>query len=573
MSLVRHMSNSDARSLSPYRETQAPSPLCAELQLSIMMQLCGCSSAANVLQLWADALRRLSRAERTEIYLLDQDRRRLTRHVLADADGSKPDGHYHEPADYRDNSLLSSSLLHNAPLHLVDPARSGRFQLSFLGTAQALLTQDSLLTTLPIFDSAQHIQGLMLLLGRQGHSQQQQTSALQALGANFWRQYALHQMLASQRHDSRLHYHSLHTPHSHNSHLKSNHLPGELLRSSYLQKSQATGVRASQSFNHCYGLTGQSPAIKQLRRLISKALHHQSCVLITGETGTGKELVAQAIHQHGPRRSQPFLVQNCASIPEHLLESELFGYKRGAFTGADRDYKGLIRSAQGGTLFLDEIGDMPASLQAKLLRVLQEKTVRPLGDAQSYAIDVRILAATHQDLLQMVEQHRFRQDLYYRLAQFPISLAPLRERQDDIIEFIQLFSNEFSRREQIKVPPFSDTSLARLRQYPFPGNIRELKNIVDRTLLLHGQEPELQLCHLPEELLNPATNASHHTDSDLGVGQLDERLDYLECQVLEQVLHKYHGNQKLAAQELGLSRGAMNYRLKKHHINARDWRI
>lgn len=520
---------------------QATPAFCAELQLSILAQLCTRPSAIAVLQLWAQALRRLSGAERSEIYLLDQDHSRLTRHALADADGARPDGQYHEPADYRDNSLLSSGLLHNAPLHLTDPARSGRFTLNFLGTAQEQLTQDTLLTTLPIIDNAQQIQGLVLLLGRQGHSQQQHTALLQTLSACFWQQYTLHQTLASQRQVSRLH------------------------------ARYSAPAQASKNLDPSYGLTGQSSAIKQLRRLISKALHHQSCVLITGETGTGKELVAQAIHQHGPRRSRPFLVQNCASIPENLLESELFGYKRGAFTGAERDYKGLIRSAEGGTLFLDEIGDMPEALQAKLLRVLQEKTVRPLGDTQSYAIDVRILAATHQDLLQMVEQHSFRQDLYYRLAQFPIALAPLRERQQDIVEFVRIFSEEFSRREQVKVPPFSESSLARLCQYSFPGNIRELKNLVDRTLLLHGQERELQLCHLPDELFNPV--ASPATCSDLGVGQLDERLDYLECQVLEQVLHKYHGNQKLAAQELGLSRGAMNYRLKKHHIKARDWRI
>ena len=325
-----------------------------------------------------------------------------------------------------------------------------------------------------------------------------------------------------------------------------------------------------------YGLIGSSAAMRQVYALISKVLHSPYTVLLLGETGTGKELVARAIHDYGPRRAKGLIVQNCAALPENLLESELFGYRKGAFTGADRDRAGLFDAANGGTLLLDEVGDMPLSLQAKLLRVLQEKTVRPLGDAQSYPVDVRILAATHQDLLQMVEQHSFRQDLYYRLAQFPIALAALRDRQDDIIEFIHLFSDEFSRREQLKVPPFSETSLARLRQYPFPGNIRELKNMVERTLLLHGQEPELQLSHLPDELLNPAFSADRSSGGntpDLGTGQLDERLDYLECQVLEQVLHKYHGNQKLAAQELGLTRGAMNYRLKKHHINARDWRI
>lgn len=530
------------------------SHFCSQLQLTILTQLCSSRSASAVLQLWASALRQLSLAERVEIYLLDQDHSRLTRHVLADTYGTRIDGQYHEPADYSADSLLSTSLLQNSPIHLAEPARSGRFKLDYFAPEHGFLTTQTMITTLPIVDREKQVQGVVLLIGRHGRSQQAHTQPLQNLGASFWQQYALHQQQANQLHANRL----LMQPPS-----------GQYV-------SGPAGSVQTQALSLSYGLTGQSAAVKQLRRLISKTLHQKSCVLITGETGTGKELVAQAIHHHGPRRSQPFLVQNCASIPEHLLESELFGYKRGAFTGADRDYKGLIRSAEGGTLFLDEIGDMSLSLQAKLLRVLQEKTVRPLGDAQSYPIDVRIVAATHRNLLHMVEQHSFRQDLYYRLAQFPIALAALRDRQDDIIEFIHLFSDEFSRREHIKVPPFSETSLARLRQYPFPGNIRELKNIIERTLLLHGQEPELQLSHLPDELLNPAFSATRSAGvntPDLGVGQLDKRLDYLECQVLKQVLHKYHGNQKLAAQALGLTRGAMNYRLKKHHINARDWRI
>lgn len=515
----------------------APPQLCPEQQLSILQQLCTTHSANAVLQLWAGGLRRLTLCERVDIYLLDQGHSRLIRYMVADAHGARLNSDYQEQADYRDESLLSTSLLQNTPIHIDNPARGGRFQLDFLASDQGGLKPDALVTTLPIRDDANQVQGVLLLLGRNGHSRQRHTGPLQELSASFWQQYVLHQQLASREQ------YRQHTPQP----------------------------QAVTSLDHSYGLTGQSAAIKQLRQLISKALHHQSCVLITGETGTGKELVAQAIHHYGPRRSHPFLVQNCASIPEHLLESELFGYKRGAFTGADRDYKGLIRSAEGGTLFLDEIGDMPLSLQAKLLRVLQEKTIRPLGGIESYPVNVRILAATHQNLLHMVEQSRFRQDLYYRLAQFPIALTPLRERQDDIEQLTLLFTREFSQREHISVPRFSDAALDRLRDYAFPGNIRELKNIIERTLLLHTHETELQPGHLPEELLGqPALDA---TQPDLGAGQLDERLNYLECQVLEQVLRTYHGNQKLAAQELGLTRGAMNYRLKKHHINARDWRI
>ena len=171
-----------------------------------------------------------------------------------------------------------------------------------------------------------------------------------------------------------------------------------------------------------YGLIGKSAAMRQTYSLISKVLHTSYTVLLRGETGTGKELVAQAIHDGGPRRSQAFIVQNCAAFPESLLESELFGYRKGAFTGADRDRVGLFDAANGGTLFLDEIGDMPLSLQAKLLRVLQEGEIRPLGSNDTHKIDVRIIAATHRDLALLVREGRFREDLYYRLAQFPIEL-------------------------------------------------------------------------------------------------------------------------------------------------------
>lgn len=175
-----------------------------------------------------------------------------------------------------------------------------------------------------------------------------------------------------------------------------------------------------------FGLIGESPAMQQVYRLISKVLHNPVTVLLGGETGTGKELVARAIHDYGSRRSQPFIAQNCSALPEQLLESELFGYRKGAFTGANQDREGLFDAANGGTLFLDEIGDMPLALQAKLLRVLQEGEVRPLGSNQSHRVDVRIVAATHQDLFSQVEQGGFREDLYYRLSHFPISLPPLR---------------------------------------------------------------------------------------------------------------------------------------------------
>src|SRR5690606_23733680 len=185
-----------------------------------------------------------------------------------------------------------------------------------------------------------------------------------------------------------------------------------------------------------------SPRMRALYRLIGKVLHNPVSVLITGETGTGKELVARAIHDCGLRRSKAFIVQNCASLPENLLESEMFGYRKGAFSGADRDRSGLLDAADTGTLFLDEIGDMPLALQAKLLRVLQEGEVRPLGSTETHKVDIRIIAATHRDLKSLVEAGTFREDLFYRLSHFPIELPPLQERGPDILQLAHHFAEQ-----------------------------------------------------------------------------------------------------------------------------------
>ena len=224
--------------------------------------------------------------------------------------------------------------------------------------------------------------------------------------------------------------------------------------------------------------------MRQTYSLISKVLHSPYTVLLRGETGTGKEVVARAIHDCGPRRSQAFIVQNCAAFPENLLESELFGYRKGAFTGADRDRAGLFDAANGGTLLLDEIGDMPLSLQAKILRVLQEGEIRPLGSNDTHKIDVRIIAATHRDLSTLVSEGKFREDLYYRLAQFPIELPALRQREGDILELAQHFAEKTCTYLQRDPVRWSSAALEHLSGYTFPGNVRELKALVERAVLL-----------------------------------------------------------------------------------------
>ncbi|PWB31965.1 sigma-54-dependent Fis family transcriptional regulator [Pseudomonas sp. SDI] len=308
-----------------------------------------------------------------------------------------------------------------------------------------------------------------------------------------------------------------------------------------------------------YGLIGTSTPMRSMYQLIGKVLHSPYTILLTGETGTGKEVVARALHEYGPRRSKKFIVQNCAAFPEDLLESELFGYRKGAFTGADRDRQGLFDAAQGGTLLLDEIGDMPLSLQAKLLRVLQEGEIRPLGSTDTHSIDVRIIAATHRDLAAMVAQGTFREDLYYRLAQFPIELPALRQRGADVLALARHFSDKacaFLGREPLG---WSPAALGRLAGHAFPGNVRELKGMVERAVLLcEGSELLAGHFHYGDERASDAEDGSAYLRDYLG---RVERAYLLSC------LRRNGGNQTLSARELGLPRRTLLYRLGRLNVD------
>lgn len=300
-----------------------------------------------------------------------------------------------------------------------------------------------------------------------------------------------------------------------------------------------------------YGLIGRSPAMVRVRQLMSKVLFTQHTVLLTGETGTGKEEVCRAIHENGPRRDKAFIVQNCAALPENLLESELFGYRKGAFTGADDDRPGLFDAANGGTLMLDEIGDMPLSLQAKLLRVLQEGEVRPLGHNVTRKVNVRVIAATHRDLPAMIADGLFRADLYYRLAQFPIALPALRAREGDIIELASHFAREAARLITRGPLKWSEAALEMLAGYDFPGNVRELKGMVERAVLM---------CE--DEYLRPEDFAIDNLSfTGPGMFNLRGRLDAYERDILLQCLRSVGGNRSLAARKLGVARRTLLYRM------------
>ena len=308
-------------------------------------------------------------------------------------------------------------------------------------------------------------------------------------------------------------------------------------------------------------LLGQSPAMQKVRDLIARVARTQAPVHISGESGSGKELAARLIVQSGARRDQPLIAVNCGAIPENLMESEFFGYKKGAFTGADKDREGFFQAAHGGTLFLDEVADLPLVMQVKLLRVIQEKRVRKVGATNEDAIDVRIISATHNDLAERVRQGKFRQDLYYRLNVIPIQMPPLRELRDDIPEIAQL---TLDRLRGSSRAVFTDAARDMLRGYAFPGNVRELENIIERALALCSDgritAQDLQL--------EPGATELATTALPDGKYSLSDHLDQVERQALLAALDKTRFNRTAAAKLLGLTFRTMRYRMERLGIKA-----
>jgi two-component system response regulator PilR (NtrC family) len=304
-------------------------------------------------------------------------------------------------------------------------------------------------------------------------------------------------------------------------------------------------------------LLGDSPAMVQARGLIERVARSQAPVFIAGESGSGKELAARSIHQLGSRASAPFVPVNCGAIPENLMESEFFGYRKGAFTGAEGDRQGFFQAAHGGTLFLDEVGDLPLPMQVKLLRVIQEKRVRMIGATGEEPVDVRIISATHQNLKGMVDDGRFRQDLFYRLNVIEIRMPPLRECREDIPLLAGQVLERLSAAAGRAVPTLTPAALAALTAYPFPGNVRELENILERTLALLGGD----MIDVADLNLAPATlEAAPEADGEL---PLQERLDLTEKQAIAAALEKTRFNQTAAARLLGVTFRSLRYRMER----------
>ncbi|HKO50634.1 MAG TPA: sigma 54-interacting transcriptional regulator [Polyangiaceae bacterium] len=307
-------------------------------------------------------------------------------------------------------------------------------------------------------------------------------------------------------------------------------------------------------------IIGDSRAMSELLRQLDKVVDTRVSVLIEGETGTGKELIAASVHYRSKRKDKLFVAQNCAAFPENLLESELFGHKRGAFTGATDEKKGLFEIADGGTLFLDELGELPLSLQAKLLRALQEGEIRPLGATQSKQVNVRIVAATNKNLELEVKAGRFREDLYYRLKVFPIRVPPLRERKSDIAPLSVFFLGRYTREMGKSIPGFAQETLEILSAYDFPGNVRELENEVQR-LVIQADDGAF----LTPELLSPRVRQIETVLLSAGAakGSLKEMVDQVERHILIEALREHGNNKTAAAKTLGITREGLHKKLKQ----------
>jgi len=313
-------------------------------------------------------------------------------------------------------------------------------------------------------------------------------------------------------------------------------------------------------------IIGESPQIKEVMDLVNRVAKSNATVLILGESGTGKELVANAIHYNSNRKNKPFVKVNCGALPENLLESELFGHEKGAFTGAISRKIGRFERAHGGSIFLDEIGEMSFSTQVKLLRVLQEKQIERVGSTEVIDVDVRIIAATNKDLKRLVEEGRFREDLYYRLNVIPIKIPPLRERKQDIPLLVKYFLQKYSLETGRRGMTISDSALDKLKAYSWPGNIRELQNVIERAVILSPGR-EITEDQLPPEIVK--------RDKQI---ELDEfklpkngvNLNDLEKSLIKQALDMTNGNQTEAARLLGITRHTLIYRMEKYGLKDRN---
>jgi two-component system response regulator PilR (NtrC family) len=308
-------------------------------------------------------------------------------------------------------------------------------------------------------------------------------------------------------------------------------------------------------------LHGHSKPMQQLREMIARVARSQAPVHISGDSGTGKELVARLIHESGPRKEGPFVPVNCGAIPSELMESELFGHRKGSFTGAVADKEGLVRSAEGGTLFLDEVADLPLHMQVKLLRVIQEKSVRPVGETREVPVDVRVLSATHRRLDELVRAGRFREDLYYRINVIDLHVPALKDRLDDVPKLVDVLLDKVSRQIGVPRPAIGDEALEKLLSYSYPGNVRELENILERAVTLCSG-PRIEPGDIQLRQVTGGIDLPEVVD-EMAADGLEGQLEHIEREAIIKALEQARYNKTKAAELLGMSFRQLRYRVKK----------
>ena len=347
----------------------------------------------------------------------------------------------------------------------------------------------------------------------------------------------------------------------------------DALQAAEAQESQEMEIRDGTAGINYHGIVGESPEIKKILELLPRIAAATSNVLITGESGTGKELIAKAIHRESPRNNGPFVTVNCGSVPETLMESELFGHKKGSFTGATATRSGLFEAAHGGTLFLDEIAELSPPVQVKLLRAVQEKTFKMVGGSEEISVDVRIISATNRDLERDVMEGQFREDLYYRLNVINIHMPPLRERSDEIPLLAHHFLEKYSKEMDKDIRKISSFALDILKSYNFPGNIRELENIIERSVALESSNivlpDSLTLSSFKQTQVRPKVDTVSLTLPQEGI-DLDNVLGNLEQDLLQQALDRTRGAKQKAAELLSISFRSFRYRLAKYGLAGED---
>lgn len=344
--------------------------------------------------------------------------------------------------------------------------------------------------------------------------------------------------------------------------IKNTELQQKLLQENVELKSQVTGQLDLGNF------IGHSPEMQKIFKLVKKVMNTPTTVLLFGETGTGKEMLARMIHYNSNRKDNLFIVQNCGAIPDTLLQSELFGHTKGAFTGAINDKKGLFEQADNGTVFLDEIGDTTPALQVGLLRVLQEGEIKPLGGSITKKVNVRIIAATNKDLQKNVQEGLFREDLYYRLNVFPICIPPLRERKDDIPDLINFFVQKYTKRISKNIRVVDQNVVQCLKNATFPGNVRELENEIERMVTMADDDTSINIDLVSERFLNiyPAEEES------VNYTKLKPAIEHIEKKLIKDALDKTKGNILKSAKILGVSRVGLHKMLKRHNIEALQYK-